>query len=912
LSVRGSLCATIGIACLRERTMVGRKPNSSGVHDPRRPRLMDVEVLEPRDLLSVTASLVGHSLTIQGDDTPASIEVFLDNSGQNVLVQNAGATIASYSKSTLSALFIQTGAGNDHISIGSSITQPVKIEAGAGDDLVVAGGGLATIMGGLGNDTLVGGYASNLIHGEEGNDYLIAGAGSDVLDGGAGDDTLEGSTGIGLLSGGLGNDSVKGGSGNYTLSGGGGDDTLTGGSGAGTLNGGSGNNILFNGVGNYQVQLAGGTDTDGDTGLSLSAQSEQIPAPSASANVESTETLTATDVTNILSRAAAASSSNDGIIAIVDRNGRILGVRVESGVSPVLMADLANLMTFAVDGAVSLARTAAFFANNGAPLTSRSIGFISQSTVIEREVNSNPNIDQGNENSTINGPGYVAPIQIGGHFPAVPFTPTANLFDIEHTNRDVMYSTGANGDPNGGTGDDIVFQQRFNIATADLAAGAQLFAPVSFGDAQYSGWNTNALPRGIATLPGGVPIYKNGQLVGGIGVFFPGTTGFASEENSALSADYNPNKPDRTREAEYIAFVAAGGSTLANASFQGPIGNAPALPGFDIPFGRIDVDGITVQIFGPYPDQRGVTAMLDYGKYLGTGDANDGTNIFGPQSGQTVTSGWIVPPKSSAIGGLSAADVERIILQGVDQANRTRANIRLRATPTGLRPGATSAMVFAVSDTDGTVLGLYRMPDATVFSIGVAVAKSRNTGYYANSALLQPEDMIKNREGQYSVPSGVAFTNRTFRYAALPFFPSGIDFEESGDFSILHDGQADEHTGLNEGSPLPVSAFESVAGYDSFNSFSNFRDPQVATTGNGNGIVFFPGSSALYKDTNGDGVPDLVGGLGVSGDGVDQDDVVTNTAITGYQAPDNLRADHYFVDGVRLPYIKYSRNAENL
>lgn len=892
--------------------MVKRIPNHSGGNDPRRPRLMDVEVLEPRLMPAVSASLIGHTLSVQGDDHPANIEVFLDNSSQNILVQNSGSTIGSFTRSSVNALIIETGGGNDQISIGSSVIQPVKITGGAGNDLIVAGGGLATIMGGMGNDTLVGGYASNLIYGDDGNDYLVAGAGSDILDGGNGEDTIDGSTGSGWLSGGLGNDSIKGGSGNYTLSGGGGDDTLTGGSGAGALNGGTGNNIIFGGVGSYQVQLAGGADTDGDTGLSLSAQSETLPTPSASANMDSTETLTSANVTNLLSRAAAASSSNDAIIAVVDRNGRILGVRVESGVSPVLMADLANLMTFAVDGAVSLARTAAFFANNGAPLTSRSIGFISQSTVIEREVNSNPNIDQGNENSTINGPGYVAPIQIGGNFPPVAFAPTANLFNIEHTNRDVMYSDGANGDPNGGTGDDIVFQQRFNIKTADLAAGAQLFAPVSFGDAQYSGWNTSALPRGIATLPGGVPIYKNGQLVGGIGVFFPGTTGFASEENSSLSADYNPNKADRTREAEYIAFVAAGGSTLAHASFQGPIGNAPALAGFDIPFGRIDVDGITVPIFGPYPGQRGVTALLDYGQYLGTGNANDGTNVFGPQAGQTVTSGWIVNPKSSAIGGLSAADVERIILQGIDQANRTRANIRLQATPSGLGPGATTAMVFAVSDTDGTVLGLYRMPDATVFSIGVAVAKSRNTGYYANSGLLQPEDMIKNREGQNSVPSGVAFTNRTFRYAALPFFPSGINSEEPGDFSILLDGQADEHNGLNEGNPLPVSAFESVAGYDSFHPNSNFRDPQVATTGNGNGVVFFPGSSALYKDTNGDGVPDLVGGLGVSGDGVDQDDVVTNSAIVGFQAPDNLRADHYFVDGVRLPYIKYSRNAENL
>jgi hypothetical protein len=62
------------------------------------------------------------------------------------------------------------------------------------------------------------------------------------------------------------------------------------------------------------------------------------------------------------------------------------------------------------------------------------------------------------------------------------------------------------------------------------------------------------------------------------------------------------------------------------------------------------------------------------------------------------------------------------------------------------------------------------------------------------------------------------------------------------------------------------------------------------------------GSAPLYKN----GV--LVGGLGVSGDGVDQDDFVTNAGAQGFQAPDNIRADRVIVDGVRLPYFKFPRN----
>ena len=90
-------------------------------------------------------------------------------------------------------------------------------------------------------------------------------------------------------------------------------------------------------------------------------------------------------------------------------------------------------------------------------------------------------------------------------------------------------------------------------------------------------------------------------------------------------------------------------------------------------------------------------------------------------------------------------------------------------------------MVFAVTDKTGDVLGLYRMPDATFFSIDVAVAKARNVAYYADPTQLQPQD----RSG---VPAGTAFTNRTFRYLALPRFPEGIDGNPPGPFSILNDG----------------------------------------------------------------------------------------------------------------------------
>jgi len=71
---------------------------------------------------------------------------------------------------------------------------------------------------------------------------------------------------------------------------------------------------------------------------------------------------------------------------------------------------------------------------------------------------------------------------------------------------------------------------------------------------------------------------------------------------------------------------------------------------------------------------------------------------------------------------------------------------------------------------------------------------------------------------------------------------------------------------------------------------------------NKSGIVFFPGSAGLYRNGT------LAGGLGVSGDGVDQDDYVTSGGTKGFEAPANIRADQISISGVRLPYFKFPRN----
>ena len=607
------------------------------------------------------------------------------------------------------------------------------------------------------------------------------------------------------------------------------------------------------------------------------------------------QTLTAGEVDALLKRAAAASASSDAIIAVVDRNGRILGVRTESGVSPLITGD-AERLVFAVDGAVSLARTGAFFGNNQAPLTSRTVQFISQSTITQREVESDPNITD--PNSVFRGPGFVSPVGIKGHFPpGIAFTPQVDLFGIEHTNRDGTYHPGA--DRIKGTADDVRLRQRFNIDPAFVPPGQQLYPPDSYG------FETKLLPgaqnRGIGTLPGGVPVFKNGQVVGGIGVFYPGTTGFATAENSALDSAFNPALPDRSIEAEWVAFAAVGG--YAAAAPIGDLGGVPLPGGFGLPFGRIDLNGITLDLVGPGGPQPGLDTILSVGGAVGRGSPFDGVDRpvtaggdgqpntaddVTRRDGAAVPQGWLVTPHDGV--GITAAQATQIINQGIVQANRTRAAIRLPA-------GSRTRMVFAVTDLTGEVVGLYRMPDATIFSIDVAVAKARNVAYYANPGLLQPAD------GVPGVPPGTAFTNRTVRYVSLPFFPEGIDGSPPGPFSQLTDGGADSNFARTVGVPLPASAYRSVLGYDSFNPQTNFRDP--ANVLNQNGVVFFPGSAPLY------GGPVLLGGFGVSGDGVDQDDVVTDGGSVGFGVPPTtLRADDVFYAGVRLPYQKFPRNPE--
>src|SRR6202162_5296510 len=236
---------------------------------------------------------------------------------------------------------------------------------------------------------------------------------------------------------------------------------------------------------------------------------------------------------------------------------------------------------------------------------------------------------------------------------------------------------------------------------------------------------------------------------------------------------------------------------------------------------------------------------------VGTGTFS-GSSVVNPQAGQAAPDGDLVGPHPSlnpapASGGLSQAEATQILDAAENAASQTRASIRLPL-------GSKARMVIAISDLDGNIIALRRMSDATVFSIDVAATKARNMVYF-NGAQRSDADLSQ-------VPVGTAVTNRTISFAAQPFFPPGIDDSNAGPFF-----------------PLFMN--------DVVNPCSQGLDGGLAS-GNNSGIVFFPGSTGLYRNGT------LIGGLGGSGDGVEQDDYVTSGGAAEFSAPAQITARHVF------------------
>ena len=476
--------------------------------------------------------------------------------------------------------------------------------------------------------------------------------------------------------------------------------------------------------------------------------------------------LQASDVQNIV-QAAVNSVNVDMVIAVADRAGFVLGVFRTQNAPTTATGNFGQTLD-ANDLAVALARTGAFFSNDQAPLSSRTVRFIS-----------------------------------GIHFPpGVANQPPADLYGIENTNRGCILVN----DPN---------------FTSKLPPSLTLSG--GFGLGIITGKADTSDSNPTAVNPGGVPIFYKNVVLGGIGV---------------VTSASDPNV------AEFAAFS---GSTTARTGPTDTFGPTPPAPGV------VFIGGVAL----PFVNQTSLPSGFSAGPVAGTGSFLIApTNSQGPPP-----EGDLITPAAGPIGGLSAAEVKQILDNAEATANTTRAAIRL---PIGSR----TRMAIAVADLDGTVIGLRRMPDSTVFSIDVAATKARNMVYF-NSASRTAADLN-------GVPMGTAVTNRTIGFGAQPLYPPGIDGSNAGPFFNLYS--------MDLANPC-TQGFQAGA-----------------PNSNKSGIVFFPGSTGLYRNGT------LVGGLGVSGDGVDEDDYVTNGGAAGFEAPSAIRADQVMDQSVRLPYFKFPRN----
>lgn len=544
--------------------------------------------------------------------------------------------------------------------------------------------------------------------------------------------------------------------------------------------------------------------------------------------------LTAADVGAVINVAASALSNQTLAVAVVDRTGSIVGVYARPAAGGALP-----------DVAVTLARAAALFANDQGPLSSRTVRFIS-----------------------------------GTHFPpGIRNTGNAALYGVENINRgcrvddegDAIFNApfprpksiaGTFGDGAGtlplacepsdtsgcAKGGPILDDRRQPLTSVGITTGK--------GDVFDTGQDN---PATVPVNPGGMPIYRGGKAIGGVGV-----------------AGVPPAL------AEYAATLAAAGAGRGM-DFSEPLGRP----------GAVYIDAIRLPFFGTCTTIACIRSSLTVRPPgASPGNFTDGVYVVQPRDGLQAPEGYVLGPRASAAaGGLTAAEVRQIVERSVATSLQTRAMIRLPIN----QP---ARMTISVSDEAGEILALYRMPDGTVFSSDVAMTKARNAYYFSTREGYEVLRSIveNNPYAHYSwepappAGKGWALTARTLSYGGQPIFPPGIDLDR----------------------PAVPGPFFPLFVYDSRNPCT--EGPGASRGGdrsylNQSGIVWFPGSVPLYRGDR------VIGGLGVSGDGVEQDDYVSLLGSEGFHPPSTLRVDRSYIrddrgNAVRVPYLKLPRNPE--
>jgi len=447
-------------------------------------------------------------------------------------------------------------------------------------------------------------------------------------------------------------------------------------------------------------------------------------------------------------------------------------------------------------------------------------------------------------------------------------------------------------------------------------------------------------PLGLSADPGGFPLYKSGTVVGGVGVLADGIytldTGIQDldtdvDEQIALAATFSRSAPEDRRAHR----VTVDGKTLrfSDALFDNVIsptrmpptfaslnGTAGALMPVTGYFAGTVIDGTPFgqPASGIRPDTQdfpGLDAFV----------LVDSANVerFRPRAG------------TEATGALTDVEVRALLAGGIRTANHARAQIR--------RPvGSPARVTVSVVDSNGVILGIARTRDAPIFGIDVSLQKARTASFFSSAqaaaAITALPDAIYLAGGltalrneplaQYvtdmrtftGLPNmladgQVAITSRTIGNLARVYYPDGIDGNPSGPLAKVQNEWSVFSTGIQL--DLAYNAIVHHVGFvaglvpdvptncTGDTGLTGGFTQTAAVPGLANGIQIFPGSAPVYRNRQ------LVGAVGVSGDGVDQDDMIAFLGIQDAanavgsigQAPSDLRADQLQPQGARLRYV---------
>ncbi len=435
-------------------------------------------------------------------------------------------------------------------------------------------------------------------------------------------------------------------------------------------------------------------------------------------------------------------------------------------------------------------------------------------------------------------------------------------------------------------------------------------------------------PLGLSADPGGFPLYKNGVVVGGVGVLADGGYGFDAnvldvdtdaDERIALAGTVGFGAPLEVRanrislDGTLLRYTDADYAGLADVSAASYGATVPALGALVTVAGYFTTAVVQAgAVYGSEPSgiRRASTAEFSNGDAFLLTDGS-GANRFPLRAGTD----------AAEVGTpLNAAEAQVILEAAFSVMTQARGAIR---QPRDSRAQMTIALV----DTRGAPLGLVRSPDAPVFGIDVSLQKARTVAFFSNANAAAQLLADPSADVRAFVPAlrtffadstaltgRTAFSDRAIGNLSRPYFPDGEVARPNGPLSRPIAKWSPFSTGLQ--SALVLTNLQQHLTFVTGGSLTDTPArcsliPDAAAGQNRlqNGVQIFAGAVPIYKGNT------LVGAIGVSGDGIDQDDMVAflglaraATALgTIANAPAAMRADALTFDlgGGRSTRLRY-------